>query len=156
MIANNAHFGVALTPNASMLVLDNTIRGNGLAGIDIGLDGRTESRKGVPGVEGPPPVILSASYSNGVTTIHGYSLAGSRRRVLLYANSATDPDGYAQGEQFLGVTPIQHDADTSFTFVHPGDLRGKFVNGTSFAVTRWGWDEYSYTTSEFGRPTRVE
>lgn len=161
VIANNAHFGIALGRNADMIVLANTIRDNGAAGIDIGLDGPTESVPGVPGVEGgvvPPPVILSATYENGVTTIKGFAanVRNNRRQVLLYANSKLEPGGFAEGEQFLGITPLQFNEDTAFTFVYPGDLRGKYINGTTFAVTPWGLDEYSYTSSEFGRALAVE
>lgn len=160
VIANNAHFGIALTSNSPMLILGNSIHDNGGGGIDIDLDGPTESRKGVPGVEGgviPAPVILSARYENGVTTITGYSMAGNnRRQVMLYANSELEPDGYAEGEQFLGSTQVQYQNDHAFTFVYPGDLRGRYINGTSFAVTFWGFDEYSYTSSEFGRAVAVE
>lgn len=157
LIANNHHFGIALSPKAPMLILANTVRDNGGGGIDIGLDGPSESANGVGGVGGvlPVPVILSATYANGITTITGYSTAGDRRQVLLYANSTLDPDGFAEGEQFLGITPLQHRENTAFTFEHHGDLRGKFINGTSFAVTQWGWDEYSYTSSEFGRAVAV-
>ena len=160
VIANNAHFGVALTANAPMLVLANTIRDNGEGGIDIGLDGPTDSVPGLPGVHGgvvPPPVILSARYADGVTTITGYSLAGTnRRQVLLYANSKLERGDFAEGEQFLGITPVQYREDTAFTFRYPGDLRGKYINGTSSAVTQWGFDEYLYTSSEFGRAVAVE
>lgn len=160
VIANNAHFGVALTANAPMLILGNSIRDNGGAGIDIGLDGPTESVRGVPGVEGgvvPPPVITSARYANGVTTITGYSTAGNnRRQVLLYANSKLEPGGYAEGEQYLGITPVMLRDETAFTFVYQGDLRGKYINGTSSAVTFWSLDEYSFTSSEFGRALAVE
>jgi parallel beta-helix repeat protein len=159
VIANNAHFGVALTANSPMLILGNSIRDNGGGGIDIDLDGPTESKRGVPGVQGgvvPPPVILSARYANGVTTITGYSTAGNQRRqVVLYANDELEPDGYAEGEQFLGITPLLLFDNHAFTFVYPGDLRGKYINGTSSAVTFWGWDEYSYTSSEFGRAVAV-
>lgn len=159
VIANNAHFGIAMTPNAPMMIMANTIRDNGQGGIDIGLDGPTESSAGVPGVGGgviPPPVIQSATYANGVTTIKGYSLAGNnRRQVLLYANSKLEDGDLAEGEQYLGITPVQYREDTSFTFEYPGDLRGRYINGTSVAVTFWGLDEYSYTSSEFGRAVAV-
>lgn len=162
VIANNEHFGIALAPNAPMIVLANTVRNNGGGGIDIGLDGPTESAPGVPAVEGgvvAAPVIVSAVYANGVTTIKGYTAQrgiSDRRQVLLYANTTLEPGGFAEGEQFLGKTPVQFREDTSFTFVYPGDLRGKYINGTVFAVTHWGWDEYTYTTSEFGRALAVE
>ena len=161
VIANNAHFGIALTAKAPMLIFENTVRDNGMGGIDIGLDGPTGHVPGAPGAEGgvvPPPVILSATYANGVTTIKGYSLAGlnNRRQVLLYANTSLEPGGYAEGEQYLGTTPVQFREDTAFTFQYPGDLRGKYINGTSAAVTFWGWDEYAYTSSEFGLAIPVE
>lgn len=157
VIANNHHFGIGLSPKAPMLILANSIRDNGGGGIDIGLDGPSEAAYGVGGVGGvlPVPVILSATYANGITTITGYSTAGDRRQVLLYANSTLDPGGFAEGEQFLGMTPLKFGGDTAFTFEYHGDLRGKFINGTSFAVTHWGWDEYSYTSSEFGRAVAV-
>lgn len=159
VIANN-DIGIVLMRNAPMIILGNTIRDNAQGGIDIGLDGRTESVPGIPGVQGgviPPPVILSATYQDGITTIRGYSLAGDRRQVLLYANSTLEPGGYAEGEQYLGITPVQYREDTAFTFQYAGDLRGKYINGSSYGVTTWGLgDEYSYTSSEFGRARAVE
>lgn len=159
VIANN-DVGIALTANAPMIILGNTIRNHTQSGIDIGLDGPTESAPGVPGVYGgilPPPVILSATYKDGITTIRGYSLAGHRRQVLLYANTTIEPGGYAEGEQYLGITPVQYREDTAFTFQYAGDLRGKSINGSSYGVTEWGLgDEYSYTSSEFGRARAVE
>ncbi len=160
VIANNADFGVALTANAPMLILANSIRNNGQGGIDIGLDGPTLSAPGVPGVERgviPVPVIQSAIYKDGVTTIKGIADAGNNRReVYLYANSTLEADGFAEGEQFLGKTSVTHRENTGFTFEYPGDLRGKFINGNAVAVTFWGWDEYAYTSSEFGRAVPVE
>lgn len=158
VIANNA-IGIALTANAPMIILGNTIRNNAQSGIDIGLDGPTESVPGVPGVYGgviPPPVILSATYQDGITTIRGYSLAADRRQVLLYANTTLEPGGYAEGEQYLGITPLQYSENTNFTFQYAGDLRGKYINGSSYGVTWWGYDEYSYTSSEFGRAIAVD
>lgn len=158
VIANN-DIGIALAANAPMIILGNTIRNNTQSGIDIGLDGPTESAPGVPGVNGgiiPPPVILSATYNDGITTIRGYSLAGHRRQVLLYANSTLEPGGYAEGEQYLGITPVQFREDTAFTFEYAGDLRGKYINGSSYGVTSWSLDENSYTSSEFGRALAVE
>lgn len=159
VIANN-NIGIVLMRNAPMIILGNTIRDNAQGGIDIGLDGRTESVPGIPGVQGgviPPPVILSATYQDGITTIRGYSLAGDRRQVLLYANTTLEPGGYAEGEQYLGITPVQYREDTAFTFQYAGDLRGKYINGSSYGVTTWGLgDEYSYTSSEFGRARAVE
>lgn len=159
VIANNAHFGIALTANAPMLILGNTIRDNGGAGIDIDLDGPTESKPGIPGVQRgvvPPPVITSAIYADGVTTITGYATAGTRRQVFLYANATLEDGGYAEGEQFLGATPMQDRNDTAFTFVYQGDLRGKYINGTAQAATSWSFDETSYTPSEFGRAVAVQ
>jgi parallel beta-helix repeat protein len=159
VIANNGHFGIALTANAPMLILGNSIRDNGAAGIDIDLDGRTEGKPGIPGVTRgviPPPVITSAIYANGVTTITGVSTAGNRRQVLLYANAQLEDGGFAEGEQYLGATAVQFGNDTAFTFVYPGDLRGKFINGTSQAVTSWSFDESSFTPSEFGRAVPVQ
>jgi parallel beta-helix repeat protein len=158
VIANNA-IGIALSANAPMIILGNTIRNNAQSGIDIGLDGPTESAPGIPGVHGgiiSPPVILSAEYQDGITTIRGYSLAADRRQVLLYANTTLDPGGYAEGEQYLGITPLQYGEDTAFTFQYAGDLRGKYINGSSYGVTFWGYDELSYTSSEFGRARAVE
>jgi parallel beta-helix repeat protein len=158
VIANN-DIGIALTANAPMIILGNTIRNNAQGGIDIGLDGPTESAPGVPGVHGgiiPPPVIQSATYQDGITTIRGYALAGHHRQVLLYANTMLEPGGYAEGEQYLGITPVQYREDTAFTFQYAGDLRGKYINGSTYGVTSWSLDEYTYTSSEFGRVRAVE
>ncbi|HKR63652.1 MAG TPA: right-handed parallel beta-helix repeat-containing protein [Thermoanaerobaculia bacterium] len=160
VIAHNTHFGIALSRNAPIAVLGNSIHDNALGGIDIGLDGPTHRRDGVPGIAGgviPPPVIASIRYANGVTTIEGFSAAGnSRHQVLLFANRSLDPDGRAEGEQFLGTTPMKDRNDTSFVLEYAGDLRGQYLTGISYAATRWGLDETVITTSEFSLPVRVE
>ena|GEM_PF-6441034 len=101
-------------------------------------------------------MITSARYENGVTTISGHSLAGNNsRQVLLYANTSLEPGGLAEGEQYLGSTSTMLGAQTTFTLTFNGDLRGKYVNGVSFAAV-WWYDEAVPATSEFGRAVRVE
>ena len=57
----------------------------------------------------------------------------------------------------LGIASLQHGHGTTFTFQYAVDLRGKYINGSSYGVTVWGLgDEYSYTSSEFGRARAVE
>jgi hypothetical protein len=159
IISNNAHFGIAIDPRALVIVEPNSMRGNGGAAIDIGLDGPTGGVEGHPGRGGiyPPPVITSARYDNGSTTISGTvprASAISSTIVYLFASSELEPDGSAEGESFLASVRAD---DGTFTVTLPRDLRGRYVNGVTRRTQSVPWDDVGETsTSEFGRAIRVE
>lgn len=159
IIASNAHFGIAIDPRALVIVEPNSMRRNGGASIDIGLDGPTAGVEGHAGRGGvyPPPVITLARYDNGSTTISGTVPRGvgiSSTLVYLFASSELEPDGSAEGESFLASVRAD---DGTFTITLPRDLRGRYVNGVTRRTQSVPWDDVGETaTSEFGRAIRVE
>jgi hypothetical protein len=138
VIAGNEQFGIALANGAQALARRNRIYANGLGGIDIGLDGPT-----LDGID-PAPVITSATYANGQTTITGLvPSSATATTVELFANSEIDADGFAEGEEILGTVPVM---EGQFALTVPRDLRGKSVNGVALTTS----------VSEFGRALPVQ
>ncbi|HEX2060651.1 MAG TPA: hypothetical protein VHK90_07915, partial [Thermoanaerobaculia bacterium] len=127
---------------------------------DIGLDGPTGNVDGFPGRGGiyPPPVITSARWDNGVTTITGVVQRAAfawNTHVDLYANTHLDPDGFAEGETYLATVTVERNG--TFTAILPRDLRGKYVNGVTLRNEAVPYDDVGESaTSEFGRAMRVE
>lgn len=141
-IGFNAHAGVSIDRDASYVALTgNSFQANGGLAIDRGLDGVTDLSL---------PVITSARFENGETIIEG-TIDSTWARVNVYANDAPDPSGYGEGQYTLGWVETH---TGSFTFVHQGDLRGKWIAATATHVQYFGFGVQGATatsTGEFGR-----
>jgi len=154
VIANNHEFGVAAPRHNVVEVRANSISNNRLGGIDVGLDGRTLDIR--DSFIGPviAPHIDSAHFdaASGDTIIEGpIPFAFSPRTIYLYANTTLDPDGFAEGQHFLGTPQL---ANGRFTLRVHEDLRGQFIDGNTVVTHQ---DELTArATSEFGAPVRVE
>jgi len=153
-ITGNHDFGIAAPRRNVVEVRANTIAHNDGGGIDIGLDGRTLETNDF--LLGPvsTPHIDSARFdaATGDTIIEGpIPFAFSQQTLYLYANTAVDPDGFAEGERFLGTPQF---AGGRFTLRVHEDLRGLWIDGNT-VVTK-NDDVVSRGTSEFGPPVRVE
>jgi hypothetical protein len=158
VIANNRHAGIALSSQAVGDFGGNEFRDNAGEAIDINIDGPTLGRRGLPGQGGiiGPPVITSARYADGKTTIEGQFTEGAdgvyaRARVYVYASRLLDRNGNAQGEELIGR--IESGAPT-FSLTVPGDLRGRYVNASRYTTFVYNWDEPAPGTSELG-PARL-
>ena len=152
-IGFNHHFGVAIDRRADFVALHgNSFQANGGLAIDWGLDGPAT------GGRVPAPVIRSATYANGVTTIEAEAgFGGSFPEVRFYASDAPDPSGYGEGQYFLGTTRAP------FRIVVPQDLRGKWISATLTEVntlqilrTNDNSGVWRTTTSEMGLAVRVQ
>jgi hypothetical protein len=125
VIANNSHFGVALERLASNVwVTQNSIRGNEIFGLDIGLDLST-----VGGTDNVVirPTITSARYDvkTNTTTIRGThtSEAGGQRDLIdIYANHSLEAKG--EGEAWIGSVFTE---TPEFVLEYAGNLLGKAV-----------------------------
>lgn len=102
------------------------------------------------------PVINSITSSNGQVTIN-YDLdindaeAGATGyRVEFFANDASDPSGYGEGQTFLGYQNVAGDVTgQSVTFTLPaGQVGNKFVSATTTMIDS-STDGFGHT-SEFG------
>jgi hypothetical protein len=113
---NGTHGVVIASGNTQWPILGNSIFSN--AGLGITLGGRPDDLSAVPtpndagdGDTGANnlqnyPVIESVSSSGGMTTISGKlnSAANTTYRIEFFANDATDPTGFAEGDTFIGST----------------------------------------------------
>lgn len=157
LIANNAHFGVAVGPAAKHVAADvATMFDNGLGGLDWGLDGPTMTDP--TGRMPPAPILLDATYdaAKKVTTVRGI-LPGDGRRsgtpyrfgVRIYERSGTRYTWRFPQKDFFQTPP----GDIPFTLDVLADLRGKEIYGTT---TFYSFDDGPETdTSEFSTPVDV-
>lgn len=117
--------GVIVTHGINTLIVGNSIHSNEGLGIDLGrnwitlndsCDGDSDgSSNGLQNY----PVLNSASSGGGNTTIQGTlnSKASTTFTLDFYANTACDPNGYGEGQTYLGSATVTTDAacDASFT-----------------------------------------
>ncbi|HUR82537.1 MAG TPA: right-handed parallel beta-helix repeat-containing protein [Thermoanaerobaculia bacterium] len=148
-IGFNAHFGVAIDRGADLVALHgNSFQANGGLGIDWGLDGPAT------GGRVRAPVIRSATFANGVTTIEAdASDGGTFPEVTFYASDSEE----AEGQYVLGATR------RPFRIVVPMDLRGKWITATltevnTLQILRANDNSgvLRTCTSEMSSPLRVE
>jgi hypothetical protein len=135
-ISFNREMGVAIAREAQLVdVRQNSMRGNGGLGIDIGLDGPNAPVADDSGTQPNPPTMLSAVYDPALKmTIVTVSLVtkfpknfGNTTQLDFYANDG--PNG--QGEQWIGT------GDSSVTnrgLALRGDFRGKWINATNTRI----------------------
>ncbi len=161
VIANNGHAGIGLSLLAVGDFGLNVMHDNRNGAIDVALDGPTlETKRGNPGQGGiqGPPMILSATYENGVTTITGRKNvpAGSVRvadRIQLYAASSVGRAGTAEAEELIGV--LEDVRSETFTFHVAADLRGRYVSASQYSIYIYDWDSPAPGTSELSLPEQV-
>lgn len=169
VIAFNGEMGVAVaTGVADVAIRNNRIWGNKLLGIDVGLDGPTQSG---PGVVTMPSLTL-AHYDpiTRQTVIEGdigATFPGStfNSEVGFFANDAPDPTGLGEGQRPLGVVRIPTSPpplQTHFRFTVDGDLTGQFISATTTRIRYVGFakpegiDQLFLTqTSEFSPTIEV-
>jgi len=154
IITGNHDFGIAAPRRNVVEVRANTIAHNDGGGIDIGLDGRTlETNDFLLGPLSAPHIDTARfDAATGDTIIEGpVPFAFFQSKLYLYANTTLDPDGFAEGERFLGTPQF---AGGRFTLRVHEDLRGLLIDGNTI-VTRID-DVTARGTSEFGPPVRVE
>ncbi len=137
--------------------IGNSIRGNsifdnGYLGIDLNNDGVTLNDSGDSDV-GPNnlqnfPELASASVSSGTTILSGTLNSTPNRTFLIdvYRNSAADPSGYGEGEDYVGSTSAN--TDTSGNAIFGLAVSGNFTNQYFTATAT---DTTTGDTSEFNR-----
>jgi hypothetical protein len=158
VIANNAHAGIGFTTDVIGDFGRNTFRDNAGRAIDVEMDGTTlEPRIGYPGRGGiiGAPVIDSAHYENGITTISGHLRSRSAAYlvsdvVYVYANTAGKEAG-----DLIGIASADRE-NLLFTLRVERDLRGQFVSASEFVYMIYLWDDPAPGTSEIGPPQPVQ
>jgi hypothetical protein len=160
VIAYNHDIGVASEYYQNVAIQRNSIKANGLAGIDFGLDGATGGSSSDP--SGASPVLESARFdaATGATVIEGRFGSFAFTAVAdLYAS--TTPDG--QGEKWLGQASNEKGR---FVLIVPGNLAGRYITATATLDYFEGFAArgsapvgcaagHVHTTSEFSRPIPV-
>ena len=147
-VAGNGHFGIAIDRRAANLTLtDNSIAGNGLPGIDRGLDGFNGydyDDYDLLNAKIPPPRLRTATYdaSTNTTTITGTYFDPAdywgRWTITVYRN---DVPGF-HADVILGHP---HVAAGQFSMKVPGDLRGSYITASGTRYLNLGWSgEYRW------------
>ena len=149
VIADNGDNGVNVVRGVSNAIEGNSIFGNGLLGIDLGNNGVTPNHAGF--LSGPNdfqnyPVLDSAVVSGSQVTISGTFNATANGTFTLdfYANSATDPSGFGQGQTFVGSTVVSTDVNGNASFTATFNV---VANQGIWSAT--ATDEALNNTSEF-------
>jgi formylglycine-generating enzyme required for sulfatase activity len=108
LIASNAGSGICVESGLGNTLRGNSIVGNGQLGIDLGGDGVTpndadDTDSGANDMVNTPEV-RSVTLESGNTRIAGTIDSGAPEPITVevFANAATDPSGYGEGETFLG------------------------------------------------------
>ena len=141
IIAFNGGDGVSVTYpfDIGNAILSNSIFSNAGLGIDLSPDGVTpndvgDADTGANNLQNFP--ILTSSTSGSSTTIEGTlnSTPDTVFRLEFFSNTASDPTGYGEGENFLGSTDVTTNVtgDTTFAVTFPTAVpAGQFVSATA-------------------------
>jgi hypothetical protein len=167
VIAFNGQMGVAVAAGVTdVAIRKNRIWGNALLGIDIGLDGPTQTSSGVT-----MPTITLAHYDpiTRQTVIEGDISSTNppstfNAEVGLFANDAPDPTGLGEGQRPLGTVGVAVNQPNHFRFAVDGDLTGQFISATMTRIRYVGFakpklegisDLFFTQTSEFSPTVEV-
>jgi CSLREA domain-containing protein len=160
IIRRNALEGVKVTSVSTISTITaNSIFSNGGLGIDLTPDGVTPNDPTDPDL-GPNglqnyPVITSALTVGGTSRIEGSlnSTPNTLFALHFYANSAADPSGFGEGEQFMGTTNVTTDSsgNATFAWIGPSVTIGNFITSTATGPT--GTSEFSAVNDVAPLPT---
>ncbi len=122
----------------------NSISGHAGLGIDLSPSGINPNQ---PGGANNFPVITSAQFASGTTTIMGTlnSTANAKFTIEFFSNQACNASGNGEGAVFLGSISVQTDGsgNAGFVFKAAGPAVGNAITSTST-------DAFG-TTSEFSK-----
>jgi hypothetical protein len=145
-IANNGDFGVAIPKSVRLVSLyDNTLRQNGVLGIDRGLDFRSINDPAVPNAPAITDATYDAASNTTVVTLRWdptpeqVAKFGHIARYFLFDNSTVGGYGKPEAEHYLADQPLPP-TNTAVVRVN-GDLRGKILTAY-VAVYQFGDDAY--------------
>jgi titin len=108
-IAYNGRDGVLVDTGTGNAIRRNAIFANGGLGIELIRGGNRMQ---------PAPVLTTATVENGVTTIGGTltSTPNASFTLEFFVNSACNPSGFGEGEQFFVSVTVTTDADGRASF----------------------------------------
>ena len=159
-IAYNTGNGVQVESAAStgIVILGNSIFGNGGLGIDLGNNGVTlnDGGDGDAGANNQQnfPVLTSVQMSNTQATIAGSlnSTANSQYRIEFFANTTPDSSGYGEGQIYLGYVNVTTDGSGNANFSTTLAVTGTEGSSISATATRSNVTFTTFTdTSEFAQ-----
>jgi hypothetical protein len=140
VIAFNGQMGVGVAAGvADVAIRSNRIWGNALLGIDIGLDGPTQTSAGIS-----MPSLTLAHYDPvlGKTVVEGdinTSISTFTVSIDFFGNDAPDPTGLGEGQRPLGSVRVDSLLPAHFRFTVEGDLTGQFISATTTRVRYVGF-----------------
>ena len=155
VIAFNGGPGVRLVESASPMMsanhnalLGNMIFENVGLGIDLNGDGPTPNNLNIstgPNELQAYPVLTSVTFDGTMTTVKGFlqSDASEMHTIEFFANAATDPSNFGEGEMLVSTLAVTTDGDGRAAFDKM--LPGEVLNVTTTATDDEG------NTSEFSR-----
>ena len=138
----NSDVGISVAAGTGNTLSGNLISGHAGLGIDTPPAGLNSNP---PGGANNFPVITSAQFATGTTTISGTlnSTANATFTIEFFSNVSCNTSGYGEGATFLGSTSVMTDAsgDATFTGAVVGPALGNVITATA--------TDASGTTSEF-------
>ena len=168
VISSNAGVGVRILSGAGNSIRKNAISANGGLGIDLGPNGVTANDLGDPDIGANNlqnfPVLASIVSSASNTIVQGNlnSLPNSSFELDFFANSASDPSGFGEGQRFIGSGMVATDVSgsASFTFTFPTAVAvDQLISSTATlmvaADANPATPRISSDTSEFSRLSSV-
>jgi hypothetical protein len=126
-IAFNANDGVLVDTATGVAIQQNSIHDNGNLGIELSNGGNNNQAF---------PVLMSATSDGVRTTITGTftSTPNTTFTLEFFLNSAPNPSGYGEGQQYLGSWTVTTDGKGNATFTVTfvtGDTTGMFIAATA-------------------------
>jgi RHS repeat-associated protein len=140
-IVNSIENGIYMSGGWWARVLGNRIHDSGKLGIGHGssvnpnINDSGDVNSGPPGYYLNYPVIDIVEVIDGLTYVNGSLDTPNPEQCLveIFANSAADPSGYGEGEQW--VAALYPNADGTFQLTIPQDLNGKYLTATTTRMT---------------------
>ena len=165
VIASNSVSGVAVDLQAQgNLIWGNSIRNNGVLGIDLQEDYAVTLNDPGDGDGGGNarqnyPVLTQAASDGSVTVVKGNLSSRPLRdyRVEFFASSSCDSSGYGEGERYLGFVTVTTNSTGTRNF--NGHLptaaigAGEQVTATATDIRREDTSEFSACMEAIGLPT---
>ena len=149
-ITNNSGFGVHVALGNNNWITRNTLFGNGGLGIDLNPLGVTPNDEGDldSGANNLQnfPVLMSATTTAGSTLVNGQfsSTPNATFTIEVFANTAGDPSGNGEGQQYMASFPVTTSASGAANF---GTTLTALASGTVVSATA---TDATGNTSEFG------
>ena len=155
-LSNNGRNGIEVASGSGNSLSQNLIFGNGSLGIDLGGDGHTandmkDEDAGANGLQNFPNLIRAVPSEESLA-VEGVlnSEANSSYTVDFFASDTCDGSGFGEGQTWLGSANVYTDENGNGSF-----NAAIYTSLTDATITALATNDYSGSTSEFGRCIRI-